>query len=44
MNPRTHTVKVAEVIVETADATTLVFDIPGDLTDRFTYRPANISR
>ncbi|WP_433733792.1 2Fe-2S iron-sulfur cluster-binding protein [Nocardia sp. CA-129566] len=39
MNPRAHTVKVAEVIAETADAITLVFDIPGDLTDRFAYRP-----
>ncbi|MFX0576390.1 2Fe-2S iron-sulfur cluster-binding protein [Nocardia nepalensis] len=39
MNPRAHVVKVAEVIVETADAATLVFDIPGDLADRFAYRP-----
>ncbi|MFI9508493.1 2Fe-2S iron-sulfur cluster-binding protein [Nocardia sp. NPDC052566] len=38
-NPRAHTVKVAQVIAETAEATTLVFDIPDDLLGRFAYRP-----
>ncbi|MEV0292231.1 ferredoxin--NADP reductase [Nocardia sp. NPDC050710] len=39
MNARTHVVKVREVIAETADARTLVLEIPDDLTDRFGYRP-----
>ncbi|NNH68708.1 ferredoxin--NADP reductase [Nocardia uniformis] len=39
MTARAHTIKIAEVVRETADARTLVFDIPDDLTARFSYRP-----
>lgn len=39
MNARAHQLKVREVISETADAVSLIFDIPTDLTDRFTYAP-----
>lgn len=39
MTARAHAIKVAEVVRETADARTLVFDIPEDLTGRFSYRP-----
>lgn len=39
MTARSHDIKVAEVVRETADARTLVFDIPEDLTGRFRYRP-----
>ncbi|WP_069164617.1 ferredoxin--NADP reductase [Nocardia altamirensis] len=39
MNPRAHQVKICDVIVETADAVTLVFDIPEDLSGRFSYAP-----
>lgn len=34
-----YQVPVAKVIAETADACSLVFDVPPDLADRFTYRP-----
>ncbi|RDI60607.1 ferredoxin--NADP reductase [Nocardia pseudobrasiliensis] len=39
MNPRAHRIKVLDVIVETADAVSLVFDTPGDLAARFAYAP-----
>ncbi|MEC3956768.1 ferredoxin--NADP reductase [Nocardia sp. CDC153] len=39
MNARAHDLKVREVISETADAVSLIFDIPTDLTHRFTYAP-----
>lgn len=39
MNPRAHLIKVREVISETADAVSLVFDIPADLGPRFAYAP-----
>ncbi|OJF78715.1 ferredoxin--NADP reductase [Nocardia seriolae] len=39
MNARAHELKVREVISETADAVSLIFDIPTDLTRRFTYSP-----
>lgn len=34
-----HQLKVAQVIEETADARSLVFDIPGELKDLFKYKP-----
>ncbi|RZL84079.1 MAG: ferredoxin--NADP reductase [Rhodococcus sp. (in: high G+C Gram-positive bacteria)] len=34
-----YTVRVAEVIEETPDTSSLVIDVPDDLADRFTYRP-----
>ncbi|MEU6583020.1 ferredoxin--NADP reductase [Nocardia sp. NPDC046763] len=39
MNARAHQLKVREVISETADAVSLIFDIPTDLTRRFAYAP-----
>ncbi|QLY30569.1 ferredoxin--NADP reductase [Nocardia huaxiensis] len=36
---RVHRIKVREVISETADAVSLIFDIPSDLTRRFAYAP-----
>ncbi|MGW4242091.1 2Fe-2S iron-sulfur cluster-binding protein [Nocardia sp. NPDC004722] len=39
MNARAHELKVREVISETADAVSLIFDIPTDLTGRFGYAP-----
>ncbi|MCU1642704.1 MAG: ferredoxin--NADP reductase [Nocardia sp.] len=39
MNARAHQIKVREVISETADAVSLVFDIPEDLGRRFAYSP-----
>ncbi|WP_040813266.1 ferredoxin--NADP reductase [Nocardia concava] len=39
MNARAHELKVREVISETADTVSLIFDIPTDLTGRFTYSP-----
>jgi 3-ketosteroid 9alpha-monooxygenase subunit B len=36
---RVVTLRVAEVIEETADARSLVFDVPADAADRFAYRP-----
>ena len=37
MAARAHEVRVLDVVEETADAVTLVFDIPADIADRFTY-------
>lgn len=34
-----YTVRIAEVIAETPDASSLVLDVPPELTDRFAYRP-----
>ncbi|MFF0816786.1 2Fe-2S iron-sulfur cluster-binding protein [Rhodococcus sp. NPDC003318] len=34
-----HTIRVADVIAETPDASSIVLDVPEDLADRFTYRP-----
>src|SRR5437763_5528214 len=34
-----HTLRVAEVIEETADARSLVFEVPPDAAERFAYRP-----
>ncbi|MFC9838495.1 2Fe-2S iron-sulfur cluster-binding protein [Rhodococcus sp. NPDC127530] len=34
-----YTVRVAEVIEETPDASSLVIDVPDNLADRFAYRP-----
>ncbi|MCV7228377.1 ferredoxin--NADP reductase [Mycolicibacterium komossense] len=39
MNSRAHTLSVFEVIKETADAVTLVFDVPAELAERFGYSP-----
>ncbi|MVU75723.1 2Fe-2S iron-sulfur cluster binding domain-containing protein [Nocardia sp. ET3-3] len=39
MNARAHELEVREVISETADAVSLIFDIPTDLTRRFVYAP-----
>ncbi|WP_067574250.1 ferredoxin--NADP reductase [Nocardia acidivorans] len=39
MNARAHRIKVREVVSETAEALSLVFDIPDDLTRRFAYAP-----
>lgn len=39
MNPRAHRIKVREVVSETAEAVSLVFDIPEDLARRFAYSP-----
>ncbi|MEU2083459.1 FAD-binding oxidoreductase [Streptomyces albus] len=39
MNERFHALRVSEVIVETEDARSLVFDVPDDLTEEFRYRP-----
>ncbi|MEV6559992.1 ferredoxin--NADP reductase [Nocardia sp. NPDC051756] len=36
---RVHVLKVGAVIEETADARTLVFEVPDGLTERFRYRP-----
>ncbi|MFC9999066.1 2Fe-2S iron-sulfur cluster-binding protein [Nocardia sp. NPDC127526] len=36
---RVHQIKVREVVTETADAVSLVFDIPDDLVSRFAYAP-----
>ncbi|MFF8594482.1 2Fe-2S iron-sulfur cluster-binding protein [Streptomyces sp. NPDC015220] len=37
--PRTHRLRVTEVIAETADAHSLVLQAPPESADRFTYRP-----
>ena len=37
--PRRRVLTVAKVVVETADARTLVLDVPPELTDWFTHRP-----
>nr|WP_271214063.1 ferredoxin--NADP reductase [Rhodococcus wratislaviensis] len=34
-----HTVRVADVIAETPDASSFVIDVPQELSDRFAYRP-----
>ncbi|MCX4724061.1 FAD-binding oxidoreductase [Streptomyces sp. NPDC090052] len=39
MNQRFHALRVADVIVETEDARSLVFDVPDDLAGEFHYRP-----
>lgn len=39
MPDRFHRLRVAEVIAETAEACSLVFEIPAELTDRFHHRP-----
>ncbi|MFI8993293.1 FAD-binding oxidoreductase [Streptomyces sp. NPDC053542] len=39
MNESFHALRVAEVIVETEDARSLVFDVPDDLAEEFRYRP-----
>lgn len=39
MNARAHRIKVREVVSETADAVSLIFDIPTDLGRRFAYSP-----
>ncbi|MGW4354591.1 2Fe-2S iron-sulfur cluster-binding protein [Nocardia sp. NPDC004582] len=39
MNARAHQLKVRAVLSETADAVSLSFDIPADLTPRFAYSP-----
>ncbi|WP_433664971.1 2Fe-2S iron-sulfur cluster-binding protein [Nocardia sp. CA-128927] len=36
---RVHVLKVGAVIEETADARTLVFEVPDELSERFRYRP-----
>ncbi|KAA8889370.1 ferredoxin--NADP reductase [Nocardia colli] len=36
---RVHVLKVGAVVEETADARTLVFEVPDELTERFRYRP-----
>jgi 3-ketosteroid 9alpha-monooxygenase subunit B len=39
MNERYHPLRVAEVIVETEDASSLVFELPEELAEEFRYRP-----
>ncbi|AYF74276.1 ferredoxin--NADP reductase [Nocardia yunnanensis] len=39
MTARAHELKVREVLGETADAVSLIFDVPTDLTQRFAYAP-----
>ncbi|WP_406153792.1 FAD-binding oxidoreductase [Streptomyces sp. NBC_01023] len=39
MNQRSHALRVADVIVETEDTRSLVFDVPDDLAEEFQYRP-----
>ncbi|MFD9247468.1 hypothetical protein ACFV0D_37215, partial [Streptomyces sp. NPDC059556] len=36
---RTHRLRVVEVIAETADAHSLVLQVPAESADRFAYRP-----
>lgn len=36
---RPHLLTIVEVIEETADAKSLVFEIPAELSDRFRYAP-----
>ncbi|GAB3627902.1 3-ketosteroid-9-alpha-hydroxylase [Pandoraea terrae] len=38
-NARYHVLRVRDVVEETADAKSLVFDVPQDLADTFHYRP-----
>lgn len=37
-HPQHHQLRVAEVVVETADARSFVLDVPEELSDRFAYR------
>lgn len=39
MNSRAHHLNVGRVVKETADAVSLVFDVPDDVTGRFVYSP-----
>jgi 3-ketosteroid 9alpha-monooxygenase subunit B len=39
LQPRYHTLRVAAVLDETADARSLVFDVPEPLRETFRYRP-----
>ncbi|HEX3788685.1 MAG TPA: ferredoxin--NADP reductase [Pseudonocardiaceae bacterium] len=39
MPERYHRLRVSDVITETEDTCSLVFDIPAELTERFRYRP-----
>ncbi|EFV13893.1 ferredoxin--NADP reductase [Segniliparus rugosus] len=39
MNSHTHELTVFEVVRETADAVSLVFDIPSEIADKFAYSP-----
>ncbi|TXC99742.1 FAD-binding oxidoreductase [Streptomyces sp. ISID311] len=39
MNQHFHALRVTDVIVETEDARSLVFDVPDDLAEEFRYRP-----
>ncbi|UGT41383.1 ferredoxin--NADP reductase [Nocardia yamanashiensis] len=39
MSARAHRIKVREVVSETADAVSLIFDVPADLSGRFAYAP-----
>ncbi|MGX1809514.1 2Fe-2S iron-sulfur cluster-binding protein [Nocardia sp. NPDC055321] len=39
MNPRAHRIAVHEVVSETAEAVSLIFEIPADLGRRFAYAP-----
>ncbi|OBK85244.1 ferredoxin--NADP reductase [Mycolicibacter sinensis] len=39
MNARAHDLRIFEVVKETAEAVTLIFDVPDELTDRFGYAP-----
>ena len=36
---RYHSLRVQRIVEETADARSIVFDLPSDLVDRFAYRP-----
>ncbi|ESV65163.1 3-ketosteroid-9-alpha-hydroxylase reductase subunit [Mycobacteroides abscessus MAB_091912_2446] len=38
-NPHVHSLKVVEIIRETGDAVSLVFEVPDALVDAFRYRP-----
>lgn len=39
MSARAHRIKVREVVGETAEAVSLIFDVPADLAGRFAYAP-----
>ncbi|WP_067828097.1 ferredoxin--NADP reductase [Nocardia inohanensis] len=39
MSARAHRIKVREVVSETADAVSLIFDVPADSAGRFAYAP-----
>ncbi|MFT8181012.1 3-ketosteroid-9-alpha-hydroxylase, partial [Mycobacteroides chelonae] len=38
-NPHVHSLEVVEIIRETGDAVSLVFEVPDALVDAFRYRP-----